>query len=139
MRSYPRNSPQAAARIVALAMLADGNLCKKELDTLDRLDLHAQIGLGKSEFHAVVQTLCEDLLSAAHSSWSDMCRVDPRTLAELMAEIDLPELRRKLIDLCVAVVEADGHVADSESIVLEAGVEHWGLQREMPKLRGQHG
>ena len=24
MRSYPRNSPQAAARLVALAMLADG-------------------------------------------------------------------------------------------------------------------
>jgi hypothetical protein len=67
-----------------------------------------------------------------------MCRVDPRTLAELMAEIDLPELRRKLIDLCVAVVEADGHVADGESIVLEAGLEHWGLQREMLETRGRH-
>lgn len=138
MRSYPRNSPQAAARIVALAMLANRNLCKKELDTFDRLDVHAQIGLGKAEFHSVVQTLCEDILSAAHSSWSDMCRVDPRTLAELMAEIDVPELRHKLIDLCVAVVEADGHVADSESIVLVAAVEHWGLQREMLEMRGQH-
>ena len=139
MRSYPRNSPQAAARIVALAMLADGSLCKKELDTFDRLDAHAQIGLGKAEFHSVVQTLCEDLLSAAHSTWGDMCRLDPRTLAELMAEIELPELRRKLIGLCVAIVEADGHVADSESIVLEAGVQHWGLQREMLKMRDQHG
>jgi len=138
MRSYPRNSPQAAARIVALAMLADGSLSKKELDTFDRLSVHTQIGLGKPEFHSVVQTLCEDLLSAAHSSWSEMCRVDPQTLAELMAEIDLPELRRKLIDLCVAVVEADGHVADGESIVLEAGLEHWGLQREMPEMPGQH-
>ena len=138
MRSYPRNSPQAAARNVALAMLADGSLCKKELDTFDRLDVHAQIGLDKPEFHSVVQTLCEDLLAAAHSSWSDMCRVDPRTLAELMAEIDDPELQRTLMDLCVAVVEADGHLADGESIVLAAGAEHWGLQREMPEMRGQH-
>ncbi|HQS39259.1 MAG: TerB family tellurite resistance protein [Pseudomonadota bacterium] len=139
MRSYPRNSPQAAARIVALAMLADGSLCKKELDIFDRLDVPAQIGMGQAEFHSVVQTLCEDLLSAAHSSWGAMCRIDPRTLAELMAEIDRPELRRKLIRLCVAMVEADGNVADSESIVLEAGAEHWGLQREMLEMRGQHG
>ncbi|WP_096669701.1 TerB family tellurite resistance protein [Polaromonas sp. AET17H-212] len=138
MRSYPRNSPQAAARIVALAMLADGSMCKKELDTFDRLDVDAQIGLDKAEFHAVVQTFCEDLLSAAHSSWSDMCRVDPKTLAELMAEIDSPELRRKLIGLCVTIVEADGRVADGESIVLVAAVEHWGLQREMLKMRCQH-
>lgn len=138
MRSYPRNCPQAAARIVALAMLADGRLCKKELDTFDRLDVHAQIGLGKAEFHSVVQTLCEDLLSAAHSSWSDMCRVDPRALGELMAEIDAPDLRRKLISLCAAVVEADGHVTEGESIVLVAAVEHWGLQRAMLEMRGEH-
>ncbi|MDI1268404.1 MAG: TerB family tellurite resistance protein [Polaromonas sp.] len=119
-------------------MLADGSLCKKELDTVDRLDVHAQIGLGKAEFHSVVQTLCEDLLSAAHSGWSDMCRVDPRTLGELMAEIDAPDLRRKLISLCAAVVEADGHVTEGESIVLVAAVEHWGLQRAMLEMRGEH-
>ena len=36
MRTYRINSPQAAARIVGLAMLADGHLCKAELDVLDR-------------------------------------------------------------------------------------------------------
>jgi len=30
----PRNSPQAAARIMALAMVADGQVCKAELDVL---------------------------------------------------------------------------------------------------------
>ena len=30
MRTYLHNSPQAAARIVALVMLADGHLCKTE-------------------------------------------------------------------------------------------------------------
>ena len=32
MRTYPNNSPQAAARIVALAMLADGQVCKAEIN-----------------------------------------------------------------------------------------------------------
>lgn len=138
MTSYPRNSPQACARILALAMLADGSMCKQELDTFDRLDLHEAIGLDKDGFHAVVQTFCEDLLTAARANWSDTCRVDPDSLAAWMAEIDIPELRRKLIDLCVAIVEADGRVADSESIVLEAAVALWGLQHETLQTRALH-
>ena len=139
MRTYLQNSPRAAARVVALAMLADGSLCEKELDTFDQLNAHEQIGLDKEEFHAVVHTFCEDLLTDAQSSWGGMCSVDSKTMSELMAEIDEPALRRKLISLCVAVAEADGHVADSEAIVLVAAVEHWGLQHEMLKVGGQHG
>ena len=138
MRSYAQNSPQAAARVIALAMIADGSLSKKELDTFDRLNAHEQLGLDKEEFHAVVHTFCEDLLAAAHSSSGNMCRVNPETLAKLMAEIDAHELRRKLIALCVAVVEADGHVADGESLVLVAAVEHWGLEHEVLMAGGQH-
>lgn len=136
MRTYPQNSPRAAARIVALAMLADGNMCKPELDTLDQLKAHDALGLDKGEFQSVVHTFCDDLLAAAHSSWGDMCRVDPKTLAELMAEICDPELRRKVVGLCAAVIESDGHVAEGESIVLGAAVEHWGLQHERLKARG---
>ncbi len=139
MRSYARNSPQAAARIVALALLADGHLCKTELDVLDRLDAHGQFGLERGQLHSVVHTFCEDLLSSMHLTWEDACRVDPRTMAELMAEIDDPALRLKLLRLCVSIVEADGHVAEGESIVLLAAVEHWGLHREMLKAEPQHG
>ena len=131
MRTYPHNSPQAAARIVALASLADGHLCQTELDVLDRLDAHRQLGLLRSELHDVMRDFCEDLLSMSHSSWADACRVDPRTLDALMAEVDDPSLRRKVLRLCISVVEADETVADGESMVLIAAVEQWGLHREM--------
>ncbi|MBX3622476.1 MAG: TerB family tellurite resistance protein [Rhizobacter sp.] len=131
MRSYPANSPQAAARIVALAMLSDGHLSKAELDVLERLGVHDQIGLDRDALHAVMHAFCEDLLSTAHLTWADSCRVDPRTLAALMAEIDDPALQLKLLRICAAVVEVDAHVADGEAIVLGAAVEHWGLQRAM--------
>jgi uncharacterized tellurite resistance protein B-like protein len=131
MRTYSNNSPQAAARIVALAMLADGEVSKPELDLLDRLGAHEQLGLQAEALHAVVQACREDMLLPAHLTWADAGQVDPRTLAELMAEIDDPELRRKVLRLCVAVVEADGQVAEGESVVLVAAVEHWGLHREM--------
>lgn len=136
MQPYPRNSPQAAARIVALAALADGHLCRAELDVLDRRLVDAQLGLTRTELLIVVNTLCEDLLTATYLSWSDVCCVDQRTLAELLAEVDDPDLRIKVLSLCIDLVEADGQVAQGEAIVIGAAVEHWGLHRWMfqPKL-----
>jgi uncharacterized tellurite resistance protein B-like protein len=134
MRSYPRNSPQAAARVVALTLLADGHLCKAELDVLNHVGAAARLGLTTTELQEVVRDFCEDLLASRGPSWSDACSIDQRTLAGLMAEIDDPELRLTVVQLCVAVAEADDHIADGESVVLVAAVEHWGMQRLMLQL-----
>lgn len=131
MRSYPINSPQAAARIVALTLLADGHLAKSELDALERFGAHEQLGLDREDLHAVLHGFCEDLLNSVRLSWDDACRIDPRTMAQLMAEVDDPALRLKLLRLCLKIVQADDHVADGEAIVLGTAVEQWGLQREM--------
>ncbi|MEO8311629.1 MAG: TerB family tellurite resistance protein [Caldimonas sp.] len=131
MRSFPCDSPQAAARIVALTVLADRDIGKTELDLLDRLVVHEQLGLDRQEFHDVLDSLCEDLLSSDQLQWADACPVDDRTLVELMGEIENPALRRKLLRLCIEIAEADAQVNDAEAIVLTAAVEHWGLHREM--------
>ena len=131
MRTYSSNSPQAAARIVALTVLADRDIGKTELALLDLLGVHEQLGLDRQAFHAVLDSLCEDLLSSEQLQWADACPVDDRTLAGLMGEIEDPALRRKLLRLCIEIAEADGQVADGESIVLTAAVEHWGLHHEM--------
>ena len=130
MRSYPCNSPQAAGCIVALTVLADRDIGKTELDLLDRLAVHEQLGLDRLRFHAVLDNFCEDLLSSAQLQWADACPVDDRTLAGLMGEIEDPQLRRELRRLCIDFAEIDGHVAEGELIVLTAAVEHWGLYRE---------
>ena len=39
MRSYPKNSPQAAARIVALVLIADGHVSQSEIDALNHLQV----------------------------------------------------------------------------------------------------
>lgn len=131
MRTYPLNSPQAAARIVTLAMISDGHLSQVELDVLDRLGAHTQLGMSKSELHGVTHALCEDLLAGAHHSWSEACRIDAATLAALMYEIDDADLRLKVLNLSVAVIEADEHIAEGESSVLLAAVEHWGLRHQL--------
>ncbi|MES2718875.1 MAG: TerB family tellurite resistance protein [Pseudomonadota bacterium] len=135
MRHYPRNSPQAAGRILALALLSDGHLSRRELDVLDRLDAHTALGLGRTELHSVVHSFCEDLLTAMHLSWGDACQVDQATLAALMADIDEPALRHTLLRLCLAIVDADAHLAEGESVMLAAAVTHWGLHPDLLALR----
>jgi hypothetical protein len=71
------------------------------------------------------------LHSSEQLKWADVYPVDERTLVDLMGEIQDPTLRLKLLRLCVELAEADAHVAEGESIVLVAAVEHWGLHHEM--------
>ena len=131
MRSYPVNSPQAAARIVALTVFADGDIGDAEIAWLDRLVVHEQLGLARHELHAVLDTFCEDLLASDQLKWADACPVDERTLTDLMGEIQDPALRLKLLRLCVELAEVDARVDEGESMVLVAAVEHWGLHHEM--------
>lgn len=138
MRSYPMNSPQAAARIVALTVVADGDIGDAEIECLDRLAVHEQLGLTRQELHVLLDTFCEDLLSSDQLKWADACPVDERTLANLMGEVQDPALRLKLLRLCVELAEVDGHVADGESSVLNAAVEHWGLHHEMFRSSAQN-
>ena len=65
MRTYPCNSAQAAARIVALTVLADGDIGNAEIDLMRRLDVPKQLGLSQSDFDAVVDTFCEDQIGRA--------------------------------------------------------------------------
>lgn len=134
MRTYPPNSPEAAARIVALAVLADGRLGSEEMLMLDFLRAHEQLGLSVRQLDAVLEAFCEDL-GGNHTGWPEAGLLDPRTMEALMAGIDDPALRRQVLQLCVAVVEADGRIRESESIVLNAVVEHWGLHRSMFELQ----
>jgi hypothetical protein len=64
-------------------------------------------------------------------AWADACRLDSWTLDSMLAEIDDPALQRKVLQACVAVVEADQRVSDGESMLLVSTVEQWGMQREM--------
>jgi hypothetical protein len=133
MRHYPRNSPQAAARLVALTLVADGHLAPAELEALARLDFGTRLGLDEPAFQAVLQALCEDLLASADLAWSDSVQISPATLQALLAEVDDPVRRRDVTELCLAAVAADAHLADGESRLLEAMRSAWGTDRSEPQ------
>lgn len=127
MRTYPHNSPQAAARVLALALLADGDLSPRELQILERLDAHRRLGLTRDELHAVLQTFCEDLLYTARLTWCNTCRVEVSAMHQMLDEIEDPRLQRLLLSLCMAAVVADERVTDDEASVIEVAAQRWGL------------
>jgi len=130
MRSYPRNSPEAAARIVALVLIADGHVCRSEFDVFEQLDGARELGLKSDSLPRMVQTLCEDLLMGNHGSGSMLGALDDGALASLMAEVDDLALQRKVLRLAVAASRADRHLADGEALVLAAAQRYWGIGDE---------
>lgn len=125
MRTYPTNSPEAAARIVALALLADGHLSLIEIDALERHHVAARVGLTPEGLRTVLHDLCSDLLVQAPMAWHDATQIDPRLLRDLFAEVDDPALCAELLQLCRTVIEADRHVTDGEALMLSRAFVHW--------------
>lgn len=99
MRSYPHNSPEAAARIVALVLISDGHVCSSEFDILSQLGAERELGLAPQRLPQIVHTLCEELLAGGYATGSLMDNVDDSALASLMAEISDPALQSKVLSV----------------------------------------
>jgi uncharacterized tellurite resistance protein B-like protein len=128
MRSYPVNSPEAATRLLAMALVADGHYAIAEIKALDRLSAPARLGLGPESFKAVIDHFCEDLLLASHGEWLGSAAIDPATRRSLFAEVKDPALGAEVRALCEAVMLCDGHLADGEAALLDELAKAWPQQ-----------
>jgi hypothetical protein len=50
--------------------------------------------------------------------------------------VDEPELQCKVLRLAVAVAQGDQHLAEGETLVLEAARRHWGISEEADEGSG---
>lgn len=127
MRSYPRNSPHAAARIVVLTLLADGHLSRTELNALLREDVAAELGLPSLHLDDLVREVSQDLLATGFGAWSNGQALDEAIVAGALAEVDDPALRERAFALCLAAAQADGHVSEGEQALLAEAARRWSL------------
>jgi uncharacterized tellurite resistance protein B-like protein len=131
MRRYPTNSPQAAARIVALTVLADGDISSAEFELLALPEVHAQLGLDRDALATVLHDAYDDLEPSARLNLPNTCPVDEFTLRDIVGEIEDPELQKRLLRLCVDIAHSDGTVDIAESIIISSAMEQWGLHGEI--------
>lgn len=132
MRRYPHNSPQAAARLVALGLLADGSISEAELHALRDCAAHIRLGLGVDELEQVIAELLEDLAAAARTHPDGVIELTPRLVGRLMAEIDDRQLRHEVMDLTLRIAHADRHIHPGEAAVMASSRIRWA----MPASRG---
>jgi hypothetical protein len=134
MRSYPRNSPQAAARIVALVLISDGHVCRSEYDTLNQLFGTRDVGLSPQDLPGIVQTLCEDLLMEGFDGRSLLTHVGDGLMASLMAEVDDAGLQGQVLRIAASVAHADGHLSEGETAMFDAVIRHWQARPVSPSV-----
>jgi len=125
MRAYPRNSPEAAARIVALVLISDGHVSRTEIEALNQLDGAHDLGLASDNITVIVQTLCEDLLMEGFDGRSLLTHVGDALMALLVAEVDDTRLQGQVLRIAASVVQADTHLSDGESEMFDAICRHW--------------
>ena len=125
MRSYQRNSPQAAARIVALVLISDGHVSPSEYDEMKKLFAVRDLGIEPHHMPVIVQTLCEDLLMEGFDGRALLTQVGDVSMASLMAEVDDPQLQGLVLRIAASVVRADNHVSEGETAMLDAISRYW--------------
>lgn len=125
MRTYPRNSPEAVARIIALLLVSDGHVSRSELEALHGLHMEQELGLPQGDFAQVLHGLCEDLWMGAHEQRVLTASIGGPTLALLLAEVDDPVLRRKALEFAEAAATADHHLAPAEWLLMNAVRQQW--------------
>ena len=68
------------------------------------------------------------MLVTAKAEGDDACRIEPMMIEQWMSEVRDAELRRTVLRLRRAVIDADGYVIESESMWMLTAIEHWGIR-----------
>ena len=127
LRVYAVDSPRAKARLIVLALLADGRLDECEIDTLDRRGVFSDLGISREDFVQVLYDFCGDV--ASHLSVGQHgYRLTQKAIAGLLDEVADTEDRDKLLQHIVAVISSDGCLSDSEERLFKSAIDHWSPQ-----------
>lgn len=125
-RTYPVDSPRARARLVVLALLADGRMDAAELDGLAKHRAFDELGIARDDFFQVLYDFCADAAGLPEGRGSYL--MSPALLESLFAEVCSTEERQKLVRLIFDVIRSDGHLAESEARLFWKALDSWRLR-----------
>jgi uncharacterized tellurite resistance protein B-like protein len=127
MRHYPSDSPQAMARLLVLALLADGLIDTSELDLLDDEQTIASLGLDSAGFDEVFYGFCADMLRTGQRMTSDRLDLDEDTIDRMLDEVRDPLMQKKTLRAMMDIVHADRHLSGGEAALIARALKRWAL------------
>lgn len=127
MRKYTQNSPEAGARVVALALMADGAIDRHEILLLERQNVLARLGLDNEQFDSIYYEYCTDMLVSAQRNASGQLELDIPGINALLDEISDPVLQKKILRIMLDIVNADHRLTAGEASLIALALERWGI------------
>lgn len=127
MRKYTHNSPEAGARVVALALMADGSVDRSETLLLERQNVIAQLGLDNEQFDAIYYEYCTDMLASAQRNASGGLELDKPAVKALLDEISDPVLQKTILRIMLDIVDADHRLTAGEASLIALAQERWDM------------
>jgi uncharacterized tellurite resistance protein B-like protein len=128
MRHYAPDTPEALARVVVAALLADGGLDISELESLENNAVIQRLGMSTDEFDRVVHDFCNDMQSTALRDHTGQLGLDRETIGYLLADVRAPELQMSLLRILLDIVSADGQLSQGELTVVSQAMMRWGSE-----------
>lgn len=127
MRKYPIDSPEAAARIVALALMADGVIDRSETLLLERHEVVSRLGLSNEQFDTIYYDYSTDMLTSGFRKPSGRLELDEQGVNHLLEEIANPELQKKILRIMLDIVNADHRLVADEAALIAQALKQWGM------------
>ena len=123
LRAYASNSPRAKARLVVLAMLADGRLDDSKLESPARHGTFAELGIAREDFFGVLYDFCADVENLPNGCGDYL--LSPVVLEQLFGEVSSAAERQTLLRQIFDMIRSDDHLADSEADLFWHAVDTW--------------
>lgn len=137
MRHYESDSAHAVARILTLALLADGALDKSEIDWIARAKVLDRLGIQPATFDQVVQDFYEDVMVSTDYFDAMQFRLPPETVDALLDEVVDPDCQSAILSIMLDLTSADGKLSDGELELLARAIERWGAGGRWPIRLGR--
>ena len=126
LRMYPVDSPRAKARIIVVALFADGRVDAVELSSLARRGVFAELGLTGEDFFQVLYDFCADAAGLPEGRGNYL--MSPALLETMFDEVSDTGERQKLVRLIFDVIRSDGHLAEGEARLFWKALDSWRLR-----------
>lgn len=130
MRNYQIDSPQAKARIIVLALLADGGLDKSEIECLQSRDIVDRLGIASETFDMVMHQFCEDVDQYGLRLPNGQLDLGAPAIRAILDEVRQRNLRQLLLRTIFDIVLADRNLSLGEAQLYALAMSHWGIQRQ---------
>ena len=125
MRSYATNSPEALARLIAMAILADGRLDNREIDWVKQHDTASMLGVDADTLVQVLLDCCRDVISEAEQE--RVFLLEDARLSRLADDITDVVLRKVALSAMLIIAKADGNVSEGEQTLLRFLMQRWNI------------